>query len=97
MINNKMRSYDYFTLGALDEYGQAKISDTVQGSIKMAIYPTSQNVQDNVLYLNAQYMGLTHNKSINDTYIIQFGEVKLKVLYVSPGERLQQVFLAKVG
>lgn len=97
MINAKFATYDYYTIGDLNEYGQAKISEDVKGSVKMAIFPTSQSVQDNILYLNAQYMGLTHDQNINDTYVIQYGNIKLKVLYVSPTARLQQVFLSKVG
>ena len=97
MINAKFNTYDYYTIGEVNAYGQAKISENVKGSVKMAIFPTSQNVQANILYLNAQYMGLTHDKNINDTYVIQYGNTKLKVLYVSPTERLQQVFLSKVG
>ena len=97
MINCKFRNYDYFTLGPNDEYGQAKVSEEKQGSVKMAIYPTSLNVQQNILYFNAQYVGFTHDKNINDSYLIQYGETRLKVLYVRPGNRLQEVFLAKVG
>lgn len=97
MINANMRTYDYYTFGDLDDYGQLKLSEEVKGSVKMAIYPTSQTVQDNILYLNAQYMGLTHDKTVNDTFVIKYGEVKLKVLYVSALGRLQQVFMAKVG
>ena len=97
MINSDFRFYDYFTFGAMDAYGQPTISEDVKGRVKMAIYPTSQSVQANVLYHNAQYVAFTYDKAVNDTYIIDYGGTKLKILYVSPGRRLQQVFLAKVG
>ena len=58
----------------------------------MAINLTSQSVQDNINYKDANYMGLTHAK-VDDTYIIQYGEERLKVLYVNPFGRLNQVFM----
>lgn len=97
MINSDFRLYNFYTLGEIDEYGQQKMDDTVKGSVKMAIYPTSQNVQQNILYLNAQYIGFTHDKEINDTYFIDYENYKLKVLYINRSGRLYQVFMSKVG
>ncbi len=97
MVNSNYRTYNYFTFGAKDAYGQPKLSEEVQGSVKMSIFPTSKNVQDNILYLNAQYMGLTYDKSVNDTFVIEYDGMRLKVLYVSALGRQRQVFLAKVG
>lgn len=93
MINAAMRSYTYFTFGTENEYGQAQLSSEPKGQIKMTINLTSQSVQDNINYMNAQYVGLTH-ADIDDTYVIQFGDEKLKVLYVNPFGRLKQVFMA---
>jgi hypothetical protein len=97
MINTKFRSYDFFTFGELDDYGQPKLSEEIQGAVKMAITTTSQNVQDNVLYSGASYMGLTYDKRVNDSFVIEYEGVKLKVLYVNPQGRLRAVFLAKMG
>ena len=91
MINTAMRTYNYHTLGAIDAYGQPQLSEN-QGTIKMAINITSQNTVDNVLYQDASYIGLTR-ADVDDTYIIQYGEERLKVLYVNPKGRLKQVFL----
>lgn len=95
MINANMRLYDYFTFGKEDEYGQAQLSPEPVGQIKMAINLTSQSVQDNINYKDAQYVGLTHAK-VDDTYVIQFGEERLKVLTVNPFGRLNQVFMAQI-
>lgn len=98
MINANMRLYDYFTLGTKDEYGQTAMPDkdaTPVGKVKMAINLTSQSVQDNINYVGAQYVGLTH-ANVDDTYIIAFGNERLKVLYVNPVGRLNQVFMAIV-
>lgn len=95
MINANMRLYDYFTFGKEDEYGQAQLSAEPVGQIKMAINLTSQSVQDNINYKDAQYVGLTHAK-VDDTYVIQFGEERLKVLTVNPFGRLNQVFMAQI-
>lgn len=95
MINATYRNYNYFTLGTKDEYGQEIVSDTPVGTVKMAINLTSQSVQDNINYTGANYMGLTYAK-VDDTYIIEFGEERLKVLYVNPLGRLNQVFMKKI-
>lgn len=92
MINTRMRSYNYYLLGGVDEYGQPETTTEAQGAIKMAISVSSQSVQDNINYKNAQYVGLTLNE-INDKYIIDYGEEKLKVLFVYNGGRYKQVFL----
>jgi hypothetical protein len=97
MINTNFRTYDFFTFGDRDEYGQPKLSEEVMGAVKMAITTTSQNVQDNVLYSGASYMGLTHDKRVNDSFVIDYEGTKLKVLYTSPQGRLRAVFMAKMG
>ena len=96
MINSAMGIYDYYTYGAANEYGQPQLSESVQGSIKIAIYTTSQSIQDNINYKDASYIGLTYSKTIDDTYCIQYGKEKLKVLYVNPVGRFVQVFLKKI-
>lgn len=92
MINANMRIYDYYTYGDSNAYGQPQLSKDVKGSIKMAINITSQSVQDNINYSGAQYIGLTHAE-VTDKYVIQYGDSKLKVLYVNPLGRYKQVFM----
>ena len=94
MINADMRLYNYFTLGTQDEYGQLVQSDEPVGQIKMAINISSQEIQNNINYTGASYIGLTHAK-VDDTYIIEYGEERLKVLYVNNMGRLNQVFMAR--
>lgn len=93
MINANMRWYDFFTFGEDDDYGQPVLSAESQGSIKMSIDITTQGIQDNINYSGAQYIGLTH-ADINDSYVIEYGNQKLKVLYVQPKGRFKQVFMA---
>lgn len=95
MINTDMRLYNYFTTGNNNEYGQAVLPSEnaePEGQIKMAINISSQSVQDNINYSGAQYIGLTHAE-IDDTYLIEYEERRLKVLYINPKGRLKQVFL----
>ena len=96
MINTDRRDYDYFLLGTKNAYGQQTLpgkNAIPNGKINMAIYTTSQTIQDNILYKDSQYIGLT-NDNINDTYIIKYGDKRLKVLYVLPiKNRYTQVFL----
>lgn len=95
MINADMRFYDYYILNGKDAYGQPAMSNQPDGQIKIAINISSQSVQDNINYQGSQYVGLTH-APVNDTYVIQYGTEKLKVLYVNPKGRLTQVFMARM-
>lgn len=95
MITTDIRAYNYFTIGAEDAYGQAQVSDEVKGTIKMAIYITSQSVQDNINFQDCSFVGLTTDKLVNDKMVIQYGEEKLKVQYVNPKGRFIQVFLKR--
>ena len=93
MIETSMNLYNFYLYDDIDEYGQPTIDGTVKGKIKMAINTTSQSVQDNINYKGAQYMGLTLDDDINDKYVIDYNGEKLKVLYVNPKGRYNQVFL----
>ena len=93
MINAQMRQYEYFTYGKNDAYGQPQLSTEPQGTIKMAINISSQSTQDHILYQDNTYMGLTTDAEVNDTYVIQYGKERLKVLYVNPMGRFKQVFM----
>lgn len=90
-----MKNYNYQTYSKrLNEYGQPVLSET-KGTIKMAINLTSEAIDENSLYSGAQYIGLTFD-AIDDKYVIEFGEEKLKVMYVNPFGRYKQVFLSRV-
>ena len=90
-----MRKYDYFTIGEKDAFGQLKLPDAdgaPDGQIKMAIYISSQSIQDNINYKDCNYIGLTKD-NVTDKYIIKYENEKLKVLYVNPKGIYKQVFL----
>lgn len=95
MIVRNMRLYDYFTFGNPNSYGQPQLSPEAQGKIKMAISITSKSTQDNILFKDASYLGLTFGE-VNDNYVIQYGDKRLKVLYVIPEGRFKQVFLKEM-
>jgi hypothetical protein len=90
-----MRLYNYSVLGALDSYGQPQAVEA-EDKIKMSINFASEAVQENPLYSGAQYVGLTLNKNVNASYIIQYGTEKLKVTYTNPLGKYNQVFLARM-
>lgn len=96
MINATMRTYNYYTLGGMDEYGQELLTEDIQGKIKLAIYTLSNTIGTNIKYKDATYIALTQDKTINDSYVIEYGEEKLKVMYVVPFGRYHQVFLAEM-
>lgn len=99
MINTKYCVYNFFTLGPSNEYGQQTISQQPTGQVKAAIFTRSQSAQDNILYQDAQYLALTHDTNVDDTYIIEYGKERLKVLYVAETaqNRPRQIFLARMG
>lgn len=92
MINTNIRSYNYFTYDNDDVYAQPTLSEEVKGVVKMAIYTTSQYVQDNINYSGASYIGFTHN-NVDDKMVIQYGDKKLKVLYVGSQGVWKQVYM----
>ena len=96
MINNDMRLYDFYLYGDKNEYGQKQLSEDVKGKVLIAIYTTNQSIQDNINYRNASYIGLTNDNTISDSYVIKYGNEKLKVLYIQPLGRYKQVYLALV-
>ena len=95
MINADMRIYDYFTLGDDNGYGVPQLSTEAKGTIKMSIQITSQNIQENIKYKGATYIGLTLG-NVDESYVIQYGDERLKVLYVNPKGRFKQVFMAEM-
>ena len=64
-------------------------------TIKMAINLSNQNTNDYILYNQAEYIGLTTDE-VDDTYIIEYENQKLKVKYVNPIGRFKQVALVKI-
>jgi hypothetical protein len=94
-----MKTYNYFTIGDNDAYGQPQMpgkDEQPVGTIKLAIYTTSQAIQDNINYKNCSYIALTHDATVNDTYIIETEKERLKVLYVNATGRYKQVFLTNI-
>lgn len=99
MINSNMRNYDYWKITLNEEYQQEVIpaaETPTAGKVKLSIYPTSTGTQDNILYSNCAYIGLTFDADIDETYIIQYEKERLKVKYKQPYGRYKQVYLQKV-
>lgn len=92
MINAKKRKYDYYLYGVNNEYGQPQLSAEKSGQISISITELTQNLADNIKYKNATFLGLTF-ENITDKYVIQYGDIKLKVLYVNKAGKYNQVFL----
>ena len=103
MINSNMRDYDYYLIGDENGYGQSTIirddnaEPLKQGTVKLSITTITKAVSDDIRYSNASYLGLTADRNINDTYVIQYGEELLKVQYVNKDGRLTQVFMGVYG
>ena len=96
MISTDTRLYNYSTFGECDGYGMPQLSTEVKGQIKMAINITSQSIQDNILFQDCSYIGITQDAKVNDTYVIDYDGEQLKVLYVNPKGRYKQVYLKRM-
>lgn len=97
MIGVKMATYKYYKYDEkLNSYGQLQLSNEEAGAVKIAIFTTSQSIQDNINYKDANYLGLTFSKLLDDKCVIQYGDKKLKVLYINPEARVKQVFLKEI-
>ena len=99
MIYSNMRLYDYWLVSVNEEYAQEimpSADDTPTGKVKLSIYPTSTGTQENILYANCSYVGLTFDAEIDDKYIIQYGTERLKVMYIQPIGRYKQVYMKRV-
>lgn len=100
MIFSNMRYYDYWKVSVNEAYGQEVIpaeTEPIAGQVKIAIYPTSTGTQDNILYADCSYVGLTYDAEIDDKYIIQKDKERLKVMYIQPVGRYKQVFMKRVN
>ena len=100
MFDAKMREYDYYILQDKDEYGQQTLSTIPEGKVKMAIFISSQSAQDNILFEGCNYIGLTYNAKVRDTYVIDYEGEKMKVLYITPQTARNTpkiVYMARMG
>ena len=95
MINSNMKSYNYYEYEEANAYGQPQLSAEIKGQFKISIYDLNKNIQDNIKYKNATFLGLTF-ENITDKCVIQYNELKLKVLYVLPRGRHKQVFMCEI-
>lgn len=78
----------------LDEYGQP-VADNVKKECLMAISVTKHSPTDSPLYVNSEFTGITQDKNINDKCIVNYEDMKLKVLYIIKG-RFNQVFMQRI-
>lgn len=95
MINTNMRLYNFLTFGEKNSYGQEQLTKG-KGLIRMSINLVNQAINENMPYSKAQFIGLTFDKNIDSSYVIQSGDERLKVLYVNPYGRYNQVFMARM-
>jgi len=95
-----MRLYNYYKAVNNAAYGQEHLPAAdakPEGKVKLSIYPISTGTQENILYSNCSYIGLTFDAEIDDKYVIQYGKERLKVMYIQPKGRFRQVFLKRVN
>lgn len=94
MIAPKMRSYSCEILGALDEYAQS-IAAASTDTVLISLSEVNHSNNDNVLYSDAEYIGFTFNRDLDDTYILITDKGRLKVTYVNRDGRYNVVYLKR--
>lgn len=98
MISAQMKNYNVYTYSSTtNAYGEETLGAQPSGTVKMAINAISDAVADNPLYIDISYIGLTFNHNLTDSNLIAFGNEKLKVKYVKPFGRYNQVFLQRIS
>ena len=78
----------------LDEYGQPKVDNTEKECL-MAISVTKHSTVDSPLYVDSEYTGITMDNELNDKCIVNYNNMKLKILYILKG-RFNQVFMQRI-
>lgn len=98
MINAQMKPYPYWIYEEENEYGESTVSIETNpvGTIKMSINTLNQQTVDSILYKDANYIGLTLENGVDDSYVFQFGDERLKVVFVNPIGRYKQIYLARM-
>lgn len=91
-----MKSLKYYKYSDVNGYGQLTLSKEAAGEVKIAIFTSSQAIQDNINYKDANYIGLTCSSLLDDNCAIEYGDKKLKVLYITPDGRYKQVYLQEI-
>lgn len=81
-MRQMMRDYTYKKYSSEDAYGQPALTDG--GSVKMAISVLNEQTTDNVLYKDAQYIGITHD-AIDDKCVITTAMEKIEVALCGAG------------
>lgn len=97
MIQSNMKLYNYYTLGELDEYGTTQPGKEIKGQVKLSIFLHTKQLSDNSLYKDTQYIALTNDNDINETYLIEYDNRLLKVLYVNVLGRYKQLYLSDIN
>ena len=96
MYSLNCKNYKYYKYLDKNAYGAYTLAPEAAGVVKIAIFTTSQSIQDNINYKDANYIGLTHSALLADDTVVEYGDKKLKVLYVNSSGRLNQVFLKEI-
>lgn len=97
MINAQMKPHDYYLYGTENAYGERTVSYAARvGTIVISINLLQKNSTDNIKFSEATYIGLTLNREVDDNYIIDYNNKKLKVLYVYPEGRYTQVYMKEL-
>lgn len=97
------KKYFYFTYNTeLDSYGQFVENSTPTGTIKLALFLNSQNVNNNPLYADCEYCGKTFDSNIetvfnNSGFRILNGNDFLKAKYIAKVRNYFIVYFQKVN
>ena len=103
MISRERRDYEYFRYSEEDNaYGQKTLikddenNPVVFGTVSMSIFDTANAFTGDVRFKDSKYLGLTNDKFIDTSFVINYKGEHLRVQYIVPRGRYKQVFLNSI-
>ena len=93
MIETGMRVYPLWLIPEDKDRYRERVEPVEAGTARLSISLYAQSVADNVNYKDCQYIGLTNDRTITESHLIQYGNKRLKVKLVSPSGRMIQLIL----
>lgn len=96
MINNRLVKVKIVSFASgIDAYGQMRKGETAEEDAEMYITIYQQNNVDDIRYVDATHIGLTHS-ALTDANQVRLGDDTFEVMQVVPTSRWNRVLLKKV-
>lgn len=97
-VQTRMKSYPYSIYNPFhrNAYGEQTTDFQITGYIDMSITLSNQATIDSIKHIEADYIGITKSKEINNAMIIHYNDEYLQVKTIIPSERFNVVALIRL-